>query len=187
MRKVIGIAGHAGVGKNFTADCLAREYQKQGVSVGLVSLADPLKQDLNPFMIEKFGIDLFTCTREEKNLVRPIIVEYGRVQRKLSFGKIYTSMLEQSPEFLKPDVVIITDVRYDEYKYDEYQWLVEGCGGKLVYVRRRGILPANQDESENNARLENKANFVIEPPFFLSYDDQCRKFYHNLKEKIDQC
>lgn len=163
--KLIGLSGNHGVGKNFTADQLAKIFEQQGKTVSILSLADELKKDLQSFLLEKFNINILDCTREEKNRVRPILVEYARIKRIESKGTHYAQILENLPEFNSSDVVIITDIRYVEYDTDEYYWL-RAHGGKLIYIVRNDCPPANVDELENNARLYNLADIVIGPPFY---------------------
>lgn len=163
--KLIGLSGNHGVGKNFTADQLAKVFEQQGKTVSILSLADELKKDLQSFLLEKFNINILDCTREEKNKVRPILVEYARIKRIESKGTHYAQILENLPEFNSSDVVIITDIRYVEYPFDEFHWL-RYRGGKLIHIMRNGCHPANDDELENNAKLYNLADTVIYPPFY---------------------
>jgi hypothetical protein len=165
QRVLIGLSGNHGVGKNFTADQIAKIYKQHGYNVSILSLADELKKDLQKFLWEKFNINILDCTREEKNRVRPILVEYARIKRVETLGQHYPKILQDLPEFNSSDVVIITDIRYIEYLTDEYYWLRQH-GGKLIHIHRKGCPPANEDELDNNAKLEFFADEVIEPPYY---------------------
>ena len=103
MRKlIIGISGVAGAGKDTFADILEKELDSFALSHDRYSLAEPLKKDVRGLIIEKFGIDILSCTREEKDLVRPLIVGFAEVTRKMSKGieqKVFqTTQRSRSPE-----------------------------------------------------------------------------------------
>jgi hypothetical protein len=51
----------------------------------------------------------------------------------------------------------ITDVRFD----NEIEW-VHGLGGETIHITRKGILPPNKDEEENDPILKNKSKFSVE-------------------------
>ena len=85
----------------------------------------------------------------------------------------------------KNNLVVITDIRYDEYLNDEVSWLKEEVGGFLVHIEKffndgkdiRFVQPINEDESINNPKLRKKADFVLTWPNDLNEDkakDYCK-------------
>ena len=94
---------------------------------------DALKQDMEDFLLNKVGISTKTSNTEEKKIIRPLLVEYGRCKRIQSDGKYWTS-LQQKMEAEKDtfDIAVITDMilLYDE---DEIFWL-KNMGGKLIHI-----------------------------------------------------
>ncbi len=164
---IIGLTGYATSGKDFLFNLLA----KRGKTVRM-ALADSLKQEINPFLLSKFQIDLYSCTPQEKELVRPLLVAYGKIHRNMSGGSYFTSRLtEKVIEESKTKLVVVTDIRYADPKFpkDELYWL-KSLGGKLVHITKYQeingekvyVKPPNQDELENNAILLKHADFLIE-------------------------
>lgn len=183
--KLIGLSGYAGAGKDFAANFLAKAFEKQGKNVAVLSLAVKLKRDMYNYLWNQFGINIFDCSREDKNLVRPLLIAHGDVKRAQTKGQCYTSFLETVSAFQKSDAVIVTDIRYDEYPgTDEYDWL-RGHDGKLLYIDRDGVLPANDKEASNGPKLRNKADIVIKPPFFAESEwNQAEEYYESLIKKL---
>ena len=164
---LIGLTGYATSGKDFLYNLLS----KRGNTTRM-ALADSLKRDINPFLIDKYGIDLFKCSPEEKELVRPLLVAYGKVHRNRSQGTYFTSKLTPKIiEISKTSLVVVTDIRYADPKFenDELPWL-KNLGGKLVHItkyqeingERKYTSPPNEDELVNNAVLLKNADFLIE-------------------------
>jgi hypothetical protein len=180
-RIIIGIGGGAGFGKSFFAEKIA---QYAGRKTVILPLADPLKEDVRPFILEKFGIDILNCTREEKDLVRPILLAVGKINRKISNGTCYTKKVEARPEFNSDSIVVIPDARYIETNEDEYYWLKKH-GGKLIYIERAGIDYPNEDERINCPKLKAVADFVFEPPYFGPENEkECEEYFRGVLNQI---
>jgi hypothetical protein len=181
--QVIGISGVAGSGKDTFLDLLSKNLP----NVKRFAFADNLKKELNPFFKDMYNVDLFTCDRATKDLLRPILVCHGKMRRIASKGRHWLTLLEkeirqyqlENPEHH----VVVTDVRYDGYDNDEVSWLKNEMNGVLVHVKRyvelkdesdfpRGpittirkyIEAPNEDERLNDPKLQVKANFKIEWP-----------------------
>jgi hypothetical protein len=107
-------------------------------------LAYELKSDLKDLIHAKTGIDVFTENTEEKNIIRPLLVAYGDVMRKITEGKYWTQKVEQRLGKSNADVVFITDIRYDHYIEDECAWLQNKQGGKLIHVTKYVMSPMPQ-------------------------------------------
>ena len=179
--KLISLAGIANSGKNFFADQIKKYSDK---NVIILSLADALKKDLQPFILEKFGIDILNCTREEKNLVRPLLVSFGGINRQLSKGTCYTKIIGEQIKDIKDSVIILSDLRYIQWETDEYFW-VKNHGGKLIYIERAGIDYPNEDERINCPKLKAVADFVFEPPYFTpENENECEEYFRGVLKQI---
>jgi len=132
-----------------------------------LAFADNLKKELRPFVKDNFKIDLNSCTPEEKEIVRPLMVAYGKCRRAQTEGKYWTSLLDVRIKDLQKNNIlpIITDVRYIEYKDDEYSWL-KSHDGILIHISRKlddgsVIPPANVEEKANDNKLKAVADMSI--------------------------
>ncbi len=168
---MIGISGIAGAGKDLFCRLLLKEIKGTRIA-----LADPLKDETRGFILQKYAIDIKSCTLEEKNIVRNLLVFYGGIKRYETKGEYWTSKAQQKVDACK-GVPIITDIRYAEYENDEVQWLKRKNGGVLVHlrkyceietlgpqVRRVYFDPPNEDEKRNDPKLREKADYCIEWP-----------------------
>lgn len=187
---LIACAGHATVGKDFFCNLLAKELSKKDFYVRRYALAHQLKADLCFLIRQNFGFDIYDCTIEQKTLVRPILVEYGRAKRVQSKGTFWTNLVEEQIRKDKPDIAILSDLRYDIYPKDERFWAQNKMGGVLVYldrdeekkiplfdyrigdteptpngkynIEREYVKAPNIDEETNNPKLRVAADYRIE-------------------------
>lgn len=164
---IIGITGVARCGKDTFYAILKKYLEERQIKSQRLAFADDLKKELNDFTKEKFKIDLFKSEGQEKELVRPLMVAYGKCRRVQTEGKYWTSLLDHKVEKLKEEniVPIITDVRYIEYKEDEYSW-IKSHNGILIHLSRKlddGSLvpPANIEEKSNDNKLKAVADFAV--------------------------
>lgn len=176
MKRVIGLSGVAGSGK----DTLFTLLQQNNPHIKRFALADILKEEINPFLKEQYGIDIFSCSRDDKNLIRPILVAHGKIRRTVTSGTYWTNKLIQPiNEYLSADeknIAIITDVRYAEYQEDELFWLKKIMNGHLIHItmtlgKSMKLLPPNKEEEINDPILRRACDYrVIWPqiePFSL--------------------
>jgi len=181
--KIIGISGVATSGKDTLCSLIARHLSSKDIKSQRLALADNLKNDLKNFICDKFDINILEASSQEKTLIRPIMVAYGKVKRTLSKGKHWTNMLDLSIEDLvKEDTVpIVTDVRYMEYPEDEFFWL-KSRNGILVHISRLDmngnlIMPANLEEKENDTKIKEKADLKL---IWETEDDIDSLYYNHL-------
>lgn len=168
----IGIAGICGSGKDTLYSLLA-----QRINCKRVALADQLRREMNPFIIDKFGIDLFNCSREEKDLVRPLLVEYGRIKRKQTDGRYFIEKIDSYIKTLNT-IAVISDIRYCVYERDETHWIKNELNGILVHVSKYKEIDGKKifsespikDERENDPKLQVAADYKIEWPEVKSID-----------------
>jgi hypothetical protein len=161
----IGISGSARSGKDTLCRALIRKFKKMNKKVERLSIAgDLIKKDLNSLIKNVAGIDTFTENTEEKELIRPLLVEYGKILRKKTKGRYFLDNFEEKPDTIH----IIPDIRYCEYEKDEIYWLKNEKNGFLIYLERENIKPANETEEKNNKIIKTIADTCI---FWNSLDE----------------
>jgi hypothetical protein len=164
---LIGLTGVARCGKDTFFSILKKYLEEKNIKSQRLAFADNLKLELYDFAKEKFKIDLFKCEAEQKEMVRPLMVAYGKCRRSQTEGKYWTSLLDVKIKDLQKNNVlpIITDVRYIEYRDDEYSWL-KSHNGILIHISRKlddgsFIPPANIEEKSNDNKLKAVADYSI--------------------------
>lgn len=170
-KKVIGIGGAARSGKDTFASILANSLQQAGKSVKRVAFADPLKSDIDDFLIKHLGISAFTPIPEEKTLIRPMLVWYGDVQRKRTNGRYWIDLAKKTIEETNYDYYIVTDVRYDVYDKDELYFLKNEVNGVLCHINKyvvnsnnekEFVQPPNEHEAVNNPKIKAASHHIVE-------------------------
>lgn len=170
---VIGIGGVARAGKDTLAQCIKEIIQEEDPSlrVEIRSFAAPLKKDLAEFILDKYGIDVFTTKDEEKLIIRPLLVAHGGAKRAQSQGTYWTGLMDVEIEKLAEqgvDYVIVPDVRYCDYETDEMFW-IKKHDGVLFHVEKinddgQVQPPANEDERRNDPLVREHAKVKITWP-----------------------
>jgi hypothetical protein len=177
MKKIIGISGLAGDGKDTVCEMFSAFFKIAGFEFQRISLADKLKEKCAPAMKEMFKIDPTNCPREDKDKIRDYLVFYAKVARIESKGKFWTSIVDEiiKKDNIKPKtnkIYCIPDIRHAYYPEDEAQW-VKKNDGILVHVKKYTIespspfrikysQPINQEEAFNTPIVEKLADFVLE-------------------------
>ena len=161
---LIGIAGVAGSGKDTFAQIIKKVFESNGFEVNCLSFAKKLKEEVAEVSKDMYGIDTMNCTREEKNLVRPLLLAHGAIMREKTKGQYWIDGIK---DLVSNDKInIITDVRFCEYECDEVDW-IQSNNGIVVHITRffeeNGeriyISPDNEYEKRNDKTLKNKANY----------------------------
>lgn len=165
--KMIGLTGVARSGKDTFYSILKRYLEEKNIKSQRIALADNLKKELGDFTKDKFKIDLNKCDGKDKELIRPLMVAYGKCRRVQTEGKYWTSLVESDLKILKKEnyIPIITDIRYIEYKDDEYSWL-KSNNGILIHISRKlddgtFVPPANIEEKSNDNKLKAVADYSL--------------------------
>jgi hypothetical protein len=190
----IGISGVARSGKDTLARLLKSELESLGKECVIVNLAKPLKSELDDFCYSNFVISAFTDNTDDKKVIRDLLVGYGSAKRKLTQGRYFTEKADKELLNSKADVIIVSDVRYDEYEKDELYWISQEHNGLLIHVSRfiydtiqeedngdwtglngrTFVKPANQHEEANDPKIADKANYKLcWPTFEKNSDSMC--------------
>jgi len=165
--EMIGLTGVARSGKDTFYSILKKYLEEKGIKSQRLAFADALKNELYDFTKDKFKIDLLDCTPENKEIVRPLMVAYGKCRRIQTEGKYWTSTIQPkiNQSIANNIVPIVTDVRYIEYKEDEYSWL-KSHNGILIHISRKlddgsFVQPANIEEKSNDNKLKAVSDISI--------------------------
>ena len=173
---IIGISGAARAGKDTLCRALQSEFFKRNIFATRKSIAgDTVKADLQELIERKFNLDSFTEKSDEKEFMRPLLVEYGKMQRAKTQGRYFIERFEPESDAIN----ILPDIRYVEYPKDEVQWLKNEVNGFLIFIDRKGIYDANDTEKVNNKIIRNMADYTV------SWNSLSEELPHQ-KEKIDQ-
>jgi len=165
--KPVGLSGFATVGKDLFFSMLSQEYPAVRFS-----LADILKTEMRNDLLEETAIDIFNCTQEDKETLRPMLVKYAIAKRKETEGRYFTDRLSSvlNNTFTLSKIPVITDIRYCEYPKDEVSWLKDELGGVLVHIekykiinnKRKYVSAPNEDEKRNDPFLRENADYVVD-------------------------
>ena len=170
---VIGIAGVAGSGKDTFGRLVADVFEDSGGKVNFLSFAAKLKSEVSDISKQLYGIDPVNCSRDEKNLIRPLLLAHGAIMREKTQGQYW---IDGVKKLIKADEMnIITDVRFCEYECDEVDW-IHNNNGIVVHISRffeeNGeriyISPDNEYEKRNDKKLKDESNYSFSWPTDVS-------------------
>ena len=170
---VIGIAGVAGSGKDTFGKIIGNVFENSGGKVNYLSFAAKLKSEVSEISKKLYDIDPINCTREEKNLIRPLLLAHGAIMREKTQGQYWINSIKNL--IIENNINIITDVRFCEYECDEVDW-IQSNGGIVVHItrffeengQRIYIMPDNEYEKRNDKTLKNKADYSFSWPTNIS-------------------
>jgi|TARA_R110000751_G_scaffold55_1_gene223 hypothetical protein len=182
--KIIGISGVAGSGKDLFFDLLSnfRKCRK-------ISLAKALKEEVAPWTKKHYGIDATNCSREDKEVIRPLLVFHANVKRGCTYGRYWINIVNENIKKLKLDddeILVITDIRFDHYDQDEVFWLKKELKGSLIHISNYVTVesddcsppviiahgPANDAEKTNDPKLKLQADYSIDWEFIQRPQDE---------------
>ena len=168
--KIIAVSGVARAGKDTIANGLEKVINEMNPSIKILrtSFAGQLKSETRDFIQEKFNIDVFSADGAEKEIIRPILIGYGQSRRSQTKGKYWVDVVEKEIFLEKPDLTIISDIRFADETDDELSWL-KAKKGKLIHVSRYHLEngkkkftpPAGADEKRNDPKLKSAADYSI--------------------------
>lgn len=174
-----GLSGPAQSGKDSFYNIAEKYFLSLNLKCKRLALADNLKHDLKDFLYEKFNLDVFNMSQENKELIRDLLVVYGKIKRQQTAGKYWTNLLDKEVEkaLKEYDIVFITDVRYAYYPEDELSWIKKFKNNMLIHISRfdesnKIIPPRNLEEQLNDPILKENANYKL--AWHTSQDFQVR-------------
>jgi hypothetical protein len=168
---IIGIGSSAQQGKD-TFFQLFKDKTKNFFPCCRFALADELKASMRPQILREYGIDLFSCTIQEKESIRFLLIEEGRKKRENTKGLHWINCLEKTldiSEILSPKnpsktLIFVTDIRYPE----EVSW-IKNKRGTLLNIQKilsdGNLKPITiPDEIVNSPIVKKQADYLIEWP-----------------------
>lgn len=163
--KIVACSGYAFSGKSTAAKIIRDWAEEKGLKAKIFSFAHALKEDLDPFCREKFGISAFTQEKRDKSCIRGLMIEYGSAQRKRSGGTFWWKKIEKEiQEFFKDggSLALLDDLRFSlEFgNTDEHQFILDN-NGTVVYVERKGVEPIHVSEKIDTTYIGTTADFKI--------------------------
>jgi hypothetical protein len=159
---LIGIAGASRSGKDTLCNTLINLLEQNNIKAKRFSIAgDFIKKDLYKVIKNRTDISTFTLKDEEKEIIRPMLVEYGRLMRRITKGRYFINLLNKDVKFTNKIIRIITDIRYVEYPKDELHWLKKEEKGFLIFIERQNVKDANQFEKKNNSIIKSSADYIV--------------------------
>ena len=157
--RIIGLGGVARVGKDTFCNEIISEFKKHGINATRLAFADQLKKDLEKFLLDKAGVNVYTDDDCQKKIIRPLLVEYGKLMRQISAGKYWIDKLRPLIDLniSKNITSIITDVRYP----NETEWINSLPQSLTVHMQRKGMTPANEEERRNDPLAQNLSDIIL--------------------------
>ena len=183
MKNVIGLGGIAQSGKDFFFANLKKTTKRNVIRF---AIADELKKELFSLIKNTYNVDIFNCSAEDKEKIRPMLLSHGKIRRNESKGRHWINKISEKVKDAAKDeknIVVITDIRYDEFAEDEVDWVKKELNGFFVHISKytedKGVkvfgLPPNEDEAINNPKLIEKADYLIQWPNNLG-EQQAKKY-----------
>lgn len=127
--KVIGVAGYARSGKD-TFCAIAKDIlAKYNIVATQYSFANTLKKEVEPFLRDTCGCDVWTQDSEIKKDMRDFLVWYGTTWWRKRDPKRWIRNVDVAMKNEQPSVALISDVRYP----NEGEW-VHSWNGALIHV-----------------------------------------------------
>ena len=175
---IIGAGGFARSGKDTFVKIAKKILKEHGFSSIKLAFADALKEEIDHFLIENYGISAWTDDTEEKNIIRPFLVAHGCGKRAQSAGEYWVNKLDEAIETIhfSEDVVFISDCRFP----NEVDWIHNKWGGWFVHLKKYLVSdlhsfggevyfgeklydpPPNEEESIQDPICEAKADYKLE-------------------------
>lgn len=181
--KFFGLCSYATAGKDYFFSLLQEKLGED--KVFRFSFAKSLKEELYPIVKDKFNLDVFNCSIEEKKIIRPLFVSWAAIHRFQTNGKYYINKLSEqlTKELItgkyQNKIICFTDLRFYEWPYDEVHW-IKDLYGKIVHIDKYivkkdeyssgysnvkvFIEPPNKEEEVNCKKIKEIADYKIEWP-----------------------
>ena len=178
--KIIALAGNARVGKDTFAQHIMDEFIANGYRCERRAFADPIKQELDSFLIDKYGISAWTEDPAEKRIIRPELIRHGEEAKQFDPNKwirLTLTGLEDST------IYVVTDVRFLA-EVDE----VKKHNGYLAYLFRfnkgQVIEPGSHDEAKLNPIIKQKADARLNIPTIEDYKEFHQYYINNYHQQF---
>lgn len=158
---IIGLYSGRGTGK----DTLFRALNGADSRCRRYAFADPLKQDLAPFIYRHFNLVLDRLTPEQKENLRHLFIGYGMAQRAFDpdhWLRKTGEAMERDLAPFHPDywLPVLTDVRFP----NEADWFRRYPGFHLIGLRREGAPAPTDEEQKHVTEMEKRVDIWVDLP-----------------------
>ncbi len=160
---IIGVSGFARSGKDTFVKIAKKILKENGYTTQQKAFANELKNDIDDWLKEKYGISAWTDDAEEKKIIRPFLVAHGCGKRFQTKGKCWIDKVDEKIKFemgvyghayinhLK-HVIFISDVRFP----NEADWIHNDWNGWLVHLKKYSVITPKGEPIYNEiGQLEN--------------------------------
>ena len=137
---VIGVGGYARSGKDTFVKIAKKIFKEHGYSSIRLAFADALKEEIDPFLKEYYGISAWTEDPDEKKVIRPLLVAHG-CQKRVQNPTYWIEKIDAALENIhfNEDVAFISDCRFP----NEADWIHNKWGGWFVHVKKFSMKEAH--------------------------------------------
>ena len=185
----VAFTGFARSGK----DSFCEQFEKQimdnfpAISCEKGSFAEGLRREVFSFLQEQFGISAWTEDTKEKEIIRHFLRGYG-MSRRASDHLYFIKALDERLQYSHSDVILVSDLRFAVFEEDELTWLHNKKKKLHVHIARYKnnedgrlvkVEAPNEDEEENESKLEEAADLVLNLP----WEDDIEDFGSVVEEK----
>lgn len=157
---VIGISGYARCGKDTFVGIATNILKQNNYRPMRAAFADVLKDDIDPWLKDKYGISAWTENLDEKKIIRPFLVAHGCGKRMQTEGKHWVDLVDKKITSVVEDclengettdriVALVSDVRFP----NEAKWVRDEWGGEVIHLARYSVQkwhPTVSDKTMNN-------------------------------------
>jgi hypothetical protein len=174
------ISSTARSGKDTITRCFVQEFANHGILAKRFAFADELKREVNPLTLLKLGINAFTEDSYEKQLIRPLLLAWGKIGRNIDenyWVKKVNAQIKQS----EPCLAINSDCRYP----NEANYFVNKT---LIHLTRyddggNEFPPVGEDEALWIPELKKMADYKIS---WNNYHDDLGACYYKGQQFFNQ-
>ncbi len=170
--RIVLISSVARGGKDTITKAFIQEFAQNGINAKRFAFADALKREVNPLTLLNLGINAFTEDSYEKQLIRPLLLAWGKIGRNLD-ENYWVKKVSAEIKSSEPCLAIISDCRYvSETKFFPDKTLIH-----LTRYDDDGdeFPPVGEDEALWIPELKKMADFRISWNNF--HDDDSLRYY----------
>ena len=170
---LVGIVGWANLSYSLMQPRKAQKFSPSNIEVNDVIICidvsrSMLAEDIKPNRLE---------------VAKERIREFVRMRPTDRISVVIFSEKVKDAAKDEKNIVVITDIRYDEFAEDEVDWVKKELNGFFVHISKytedKGVkvfgLPPNEDEAINNPKLIEKADYLIQWPDKLK-EEQAKRY-----------
>jgi hypothetical protein len=159
-KRIILISGYARSGKDSLANHIKRELEIESHEARVLKFANALKEALQA-SLNRVGlghIDVFTEDEEQKKLLRPLLVEFGKFARKMDKDVFVKALIKDMEALFCGGIefALISDCRYLNEASLVRAWAKDtGSIITRLHIHREGLEAANDEERQSIYELNN--------------------------------